>query len=76
MQVRVLLAAFKKENKMPKKPAILPETLKVVYKQAEGINIDMDNAIREFADDMGFVWYAQGLNHVTGERDLCFDREE
>lgn len=47
---------------------------KIVY---EGpINEMFDQKITELLEQSGAIWYAQGSNMETNERDICFDIDE
>ena len=46
--------------------------IKVEY---EGFNKDLDIEICELIKSIGGKWYAQGFDHTSGMRDICFDLE-
>lgn len=49
-------------------------TLKILYKQEP--DEVLDKQIEMALERIGFKWYAQGYNFITGERDVCFEINE
>ena len=65
----------KTEERLPKEPPLkgYDVRVKVEYKAPEGIITDMDNAVLRAMEKLNADWYAQGLDKITGIRDICFD---
>jgi len=54
----------------------MKEELRIVYKIKERIDPDLDKALGDLLEQYGWHCWASGVNHITGERDMAFDREE
>ena len=49
--------------------------LKVFYKRGKKVNIELDNKMTTFFEELGYRRWASGYNLIDNVRDLAFDKE-
>ncbi len=57
---------------MPTKTFEKELTIRISY---DGFDPELDKHVQKLLEEIGAVQYAQGFNHLTKERDVCFKLE-
>lgn len=67
----------KREKAMGRKALLkLKGKLRIEYKILERVDNDLDRRIENFAEGLGFRWWASGFDFETGYRDICFEKKQ
>lgn len=48
--------------------------LAIIYNKKNKIDAKLDKKIIKAMKRINFLWYASGCNHITGDRDLAFEK--